>query len=207
MSASKGKKIYLIRHGETEPNRNHIIQGSGLDAPLNETGRKQADDFFYAYRHIPFDAIYTSALIRTHQSVSQFINSGIPHYGLGQLNEISWGVKDGTKIDSREQIIYNALLKDWEAGLLDQSFEKGESPNRVSIRLKEAISIIESKEYEQILICIHGRAMRILLCILFKIPLTRMEEFLHSNLCLYILEFDGSDWIIKLRNDTTHLFH
>ncbi|HYG15236.1 MAG TPA: histidine phosphatase family protein, partial [Bacteroidia bacterium] len=40
------KTIYLVRHGETEFNRMGIVQGSGVDSELNETGRKQADLFF-----------------------------------------------------------------------------------------------------------------------------------------------------------------
>ena len=200
------KTLYIIRHGETDPNKNHIIQGSGLDAPLNQTGRLQASDFYHAYRHIDFQTIYTSALLRTWQSVSKFIEAGVRHVPLADLNEISWGVKDGTRIDPEEQIIYLSLLKDWSAGLLDRSFLNGESPNQVANRLSRAIELILKKEDETIcLVCIHGRALRILLCLLLKIPLTRMEEFLHSNLCLYILHWDGYGWSVELSNDVTHL--
>jgi probable phosphoglycerate mutase len=199
------KKLYLIRHGETEPNRQHIIQGSGLDAPLNETGMLQAADFFMAYRHINFDAVYTSALIRTWQSVDGFLKKGIPHVPVKNLNEISWGVKDGTRIDPSEQKIYNAMLSDWKAGLLDRSFEKGESPNVVAARMKLAMNDLMETDFKTILMCIHGRALRILLCILMKRNLAEMETFLHSNLCLYILSFDGQNWTIELENDTHHL--
>jgi broad specificity phosphatase PhoE len=199
------KKLYIIRHGETEPNRQHIIQGSGLDAPLNETGIRQAADFFLAYRHVPFDAVYTSALIRTWQSVDGFLKKGIPHFPMKDLNEISWGLKDGTRIDSSEQKIYNSMLSDWRAGLLDRSFEKGESPNTVAIRMKLAMNILMDSDFKTILMCIHGRALRILLCILLKRNLAEMESFIHSNLCLYILSFDGQSWTIELENDTHHL--
>jgi len=199
------KKLYIIRHGETEPNRNHIIQGSGLDAPLNETGIRQAADFFMAYRHIDFDAVYTSALIRTWQSVDGFLKKGIPHFPVKNLNEISWGVKDGTRIDPSEQKIYNAMLSDWNAGLLDRSFEKGESPNVVAARMKLAMNDLMETDFNTILMCIHGRALRILLCILMKKNLAEMESFLHSNLCLYILSFDGQNWTIELENDTHHI--
>ncbi len=199
------KKLYIIRHGETEPNRHHIIQGSGLDAPLNETGMQQAADFFMAYRHIPFDAVFTSALIRTWQSVDGFLRKGIPHYPVKNLNEISWGVKDGTRIDPSEQKIYNSMLSDWKAGLLDRSFDKGESPNMVASRMKLAVEDLLQTDFKTILMCIHGRALRILLCLLMKKSLTEMETFLHSNLCLYILSFDGQNWAIELENDTHHL--
>ena len=199
------KKLYIIRHGDTEPNRHHIIQGSGLDAPLNETGMQQAADFFMAYRHIPFDAVFTSALIRTWQSVDGFLRKGIPHYPVKNLNEISWGVKDGTRIDPSEQKIYNSMLSDWKAGLLDRSFDKGESPNMVASRMKLAVEDLLQTDFKTILMCIHGRALRILLCLLMKKSLTEMETFLHSNLCLYILSFDGQNWAIELENDTHHL--
>ena len=32
------KKIYIIRHGETDFNRMNIVQGNGVDTDLNETG-------------------------------------------------------------------------------------------------------------------------------------------------------------------------
>ena len=35
-------RLYLCRHGQTEYNRLKKIQGSRIDAPLNDTGRKQA---------------------------------------------------------------------------------------------------------------------------------------------------------------------
>ncbi len=199
------KQWYIIRHGETEPNRLQIIQGSGLDAPLNETGQKQAADFFTAYRHIPFEAVYTSALIRTHQTVAQFVESGIPQIILPSLNEISWGEKDGTRIEPGEKTLYSNLVRDWKAGLLDRGFEKGESPNMVSKRLSTAIESMMEDPFKTSLVCIHGRTMRILLCMLTGKPISEMESFLHTNLSLYILSFRNGKWEIDTHNDTAHL--
>lgn len=47
------KDIYLIRHGETEYNRKGVVQGSGIDADLNELGQKQAAAFFCALQRSP----------------------------------------------------------------------------------------------------------------------------------------------------------
>ena len=202
---SAEKQWYIIRHGETEPNRLQIIQGSGLDASLNDTGRKQAQDFFTAYRHIPFDAVYTSALIRTHESVKPFLDRGIQHIALPALNEISWGDKDGTRIEPGEQSIYNAMVRDWKAGLLDRAFENGESPNMVAKRLKPAIKSLMERPDKISLMCIHGRTLRILLCLLTGKPVSEMESFLHTNLSLYLLSFRNGKWEIDLNNDTSHL--
>jgi broad specificity phosphatase PhoE len=59
------KKLFILRHGQTDFNKIGVVQGSGIDAPLNETGRKQAESFFKGYADIPFDVVYTSALQRT----------------------------------------------------------------------------------------------------------------------------------------------
>ena len=202
---SAEKQWYIIRHGETEPNRLQIIQGSGLDASLNDTGKQQAQDFYTAYRHIPFDSIYTSALVRTHESVKLFLGRGIPHIALPALNEISWGDKDGTRIEPGEQSIYNAMVRDWKAGLLDRAFENGESPNMVVKRLKPAIASLLERPDKLSLVCIHGRTLRILLCLLTEKPVSEMESFLHTNLSLYILSYQNGKWEIDLNNDTSHL--
>lgn len=199
------KQWYIIRHGETEPNRLQIIQGSGVDASLNDRGRRQAGDFFAAYRHIPFDSIYTSALIRTQETVMPFLKLGIPHIRLAELNEISWGNKDGTRIEPGELSMYHSLVNDWKSGLLDRSFEQGESPNEVAKRLKHAIGDLMPRPDKLSLMCIHGRTLRILLCVLTGKPLSEMESFLHTNLSLYILSFRNGKWTIDLRNDTSHL--
>ena len=100
------KTIYLIRHGETDYNRRGIVQGSGIDADLNDIGEAQALAFFESYQHVPFDKIYTSKLKRTTQSVQDFIALGIPVESHGGLNEISWGINEGQipNSDNRESI-------------------------------------------------------------------------------------------------------
>ena len=63
-------KLYLIRHGETDYNRQGIVQGGGVDSSLNDLGRRQAEAFFEHYKHLRFDAVYVSALKRTHETLA-----------------------------------------------------------------------------------------------------------------------------------------
>jgi broad specificity phosphatase PhoE len=58
---------------------------------------------------------------------------------------------------------------------------------------------------ELILICMHGRAMRVLLSMLLDRPLVEMDSFKHSNLCLYVLEQQGNKVSVVLENDISHL--
>jgi probable phosphoglycerate mutase len=200
------KKIYIIRHGQTDFNLRGIVQGSGVDSSLNSTGQAQSRAFFEMYRDVPYDKIYTSALKRTKESVQDFISMGIPHESLTGLNEISWGSKEGQRITPEEDAYYHWMLKEWQSGNTAERIEGGESPNDVVLRQRPAIDYILSKEDEKtILICMHGRAMRILLCELLNYPLKSMDMFEHQNLCLYQLDFTGSMFSIKMHNDKSHL--
>lgn len=200
------KTIYLIRHGETDLNKAGIVQGRGLDTMLNETGQQQAKLFFEAYHNVPFDKIYTSKLKRTHQSVERFIDLQIAWEQLAGLDELAWGVYEGTPNIPATQTAFRELLESWLSGKLDDKFEKGESPLEVQKRQIEAFKIIMSNADEKnVLVCMHGRAMRLLLCTLTGISLTQMENFPHHNLTLYKLVYDGDAFKIAEFNNTDHL--
>nr|WP_236668659.1 histidine phosphatase family protein [Hymenobacter rubidus] len=196
----------MLRHGQTDFNVRGIVQGSGVDSSLNDTGRRQAAQFFAAYGHIPFDKVYTSALRRTHESVQQFLDLGLPHEAHAGLNEISWGVREGTRITMEEDAEYREVLAGWVAGDTHARLTGGESPEEVAARQRPFIELLKSREEEQtVLVCMHGRAMRVMLCQLLNYPLSCMEGFEHSNLCLYKLEYTGSVFTIKNFLDVAHL--
>jgi broad specificity phosphatase PhoE len=200
------KKIYIIRHGQTDFNLQGIVQGSGVDSSLNQTGRAQARAFFEMYKDVAFDKVYTSLLRRTTESVKDFIGLGIPQEKLEGLNEISWGTNEGQKITPEEDAYYHWMLKQWQNGNTAERIKGGESPEDVVVRQRTAIEQFMLKDEEKtILICMHGRAMRILLCELLNYPLKSMDVFEHQNLCLYQLDFTGSMFAIKKHNDVEHL--
>jgi len=204
----KRKSIYLIRHGETDFNRKGVVQGSGVDSSLNEWGEAQATAFYNAYQHVPFDKIYTSALKRTHQSVRGFIKQGIPHESYSGLNEISWGIREGREPNVGDSTYYKDLVLAWRNGNVDLGAEEGESPVQVRERQIPVIETILSRPHERnILVAMHGRAMRVLLTLLFDQPLVRMDDYEHSNLCLYKINYsyDTQKFELELSNDITHL--
>jgi probable phosphoglycerate mutase len=72
--------------------------------------------------------------------------------------------------------------------------------------MKPAIDHIMSFEHEKmVLVCMHGRAIRILLCMLLNYPMKSMDMFEHQNLGLYLLNYSGSTFNVELYNDVTHL--
>ncbi|OGX89697.1 histidine phosphatase family protein [Hymenobacter coccineus] len=200
------RTIFLLRHGQTDFNVQSIVQGSGVDSDLNDTGRRQAAQFFAAYGHVPFAKVYTSALRRTRQSVQGFLDLGLPHEAHTALNEISWGRREGTRITVAEDAEYRATLAAWAAGDDSARLEGGESPAEVAARQRPFIELLKARaDEETVLVCLHGRALRVLLCQLLHYPLSCMDGFEHSNLCLYKLEYTGTVFTVKNFLDTAHL--
>jgi len=199
------KQLFIVRHGETDFNRQNIVQGSGVDKELNALGRLQAQQFYEYYHQIPFQHIFTSSLIRTHQSVEAFINNGIKHSILPELNEISWGDFEGKLQTPEQKAIYLETVNMWNNGDLQAKITNGESPIEMQERQKIALNQIINTEEEVLLICMHGRAMKSFLCLMLGESLTKMEQFHHTNLCLYHLEYDGTTFKLLKSNDITHL--
>ncbi len=200
------KKVYIVRHGQTDFNARGIVQGSGVDSSLNEKGKAQAQAFYDAFRAVKFDKVYTSVLKRTKESVTRFIEQGIPTEALAGLNEISWGKKEGQPITPEEDKYYHHMLSEWQRGDTSLRIEGGESPDDVVKRMKPAVDhIMSHTEEKNVLICMHGRAIRILLCHLLNYPLKSMDMFEHENCCLYILNYTGSMFSVELHNSTAHL--
>lgn len=63
MSDQELTTFYIVRHGETDWNKNKIMQGQ-KDIPLNETGEQQAKDLAQLFKDIDFDLAFSSDLIR-----------------------------------------------------------------------------------------------------------------------------------------------
>mgnify|MGYP003575173880 CR=1 FL=1 len=200
------KNIYIIRHGETDLNRRGVMQGRGMNTDLNDLGKKQAEAFYQMYKDVPFDKIYTSSLKRTHQTVQHFIDAGIPWTQFAGLDELAWGIYEGKQATEELKQVFEKLINSWTAGDLHLKFENGESPLDVSNRQLEVLEkLIERDHAKNILVCMHGRAMRLFLCLLMNLPLHEMDKFPHQNTTLYRLKYDGSQFEIIDFNNTDHL--
>lgn len=80
-------RFFLIRHGETEQNKQNIIQGR-IDNPLNETGKIQARHVasWFQKNQIALDVIYSSPLIRAVET-AMILKDGIHHFQTIHLHE------------------------------------------------------------------------------------------------------------------------
>ena len=88
--------VYIVRHGQTEENKQKIIQGQ-LDTILNSEGERQADLVAKALKDIPFNVCYSSDL----QRATATANRILAHHS---------GVKLQTHIAVRERVRKNCVI-------------------------------------------------------------------------------------------------
>ena len=91
-------RIYFVRHGETEWNRKGKIQGQA-DIPLNPQGREEAERAAEYLKKIPFDAAFSSPLIRAAKTGEIILGDrpcGLKKSDL--LKEISYGSREGQSL-------------------------------------------------------------------------------------------------------------
>ncbi|MEG0806620.1 MAG: histidine phosphatase family protein [Lachnospiraceae bacterium] len=87
--------LYIMRHGKTEWNAIHKIQGR-TDIPLNEEGRVMAQKARTEYGEIHFDLCYCSPLSRAKETAEIVLEGrGVPIVIDDRLQEMSFGVCEG----------------------------------------------------------------------------------------------------------------
>jgi len=202
---TKRKELYIIRHGQTDYNKQRIIQGRGVNSHLNEEGRAQAKKFFQKYSHIPFEKVYTSTLIRTHQTVEPFLIQGLIHEATEHLDEFDWGIHEGQSQSPELTMAFEEITQSWRNGKLDIGPEGGETPLDVQERQLTFLNNFLSNEEELVLICMHGRCMRTFLCLLTNKDLSYMDSFNHNNTCLYHVIIENGSVNLLKENDLSHL--
>lgn len=199
-------RLYLLRHGETDYNKALRVQGSGIDAPLNDTGRYQAHRFFQHYKNVPFDAVYCSTLQRTYQTLQPFESLYAIH-AYPELNELSWGIIEGKPFEGNIKKIYENVNNAWAHGDNHAKIEGGESPQQVWERcLCFLQKIVKKHPQGNILICTHGRTLKILLANLLGYGLHYQEQFVHANTALTILTFQPEfQFFLETLSNKDHL--
>ena len=199
------KKIYVVRHGQTDFNKQGIVQGSGVDSSLNGKGRAQANAFFEQYQHLPFEVLITSKLLRTHETMNSFIQKGIPWEQNEWINEIGWGIHEGKRNTEAMHLEYKKMIQQWLNGNYQARLEQGESAQELGDRMTAFLDHLKHRNEQQILVCSHGRAMRCMMALMKGGTLSDMEKYKHSNTGLYVVNWIDGRFQFELENDTSHL--
>ena len=68
-------KLYIVRHGETDWNKNKMMQGN-TDVPLNQNGINQALNISKFLEDKTIDVCYSSPLSRAYETAKLITNNG-----------------------------------------------------------------------------------------------------------------------------------
>lgn len=201
--------FFFVRHGETDFNLNGIVQGRGVDTPLNGTGEAQANALARRFLESTIDAIYSSPLRRawqTAQCVSQ-ARGGPPVHTNPDLEEMSWGIFEGQATSPTLIAAFDELKGKWHQGDYDFRIRGGESLRQVQSRGLSAVeAMLQQHPGQRVLVVAHGRFLRILLATLLEeFGVARMEELRHSNTGVNHLIHNGTRFIAQRLDCTTHL--
>jgi probable phosphoglycerate mutase len=150
-------RLCLVRHGETDWNRQGILQG-WTDVPLNARGRDQARALAAAWQNAGFSAVWASTLRRAHETAHiAAALLGLPppacHEG---LRERCFGVIQGipkAEIGEANPVLLQQLLRRNPAIV----FDEGETCDVFAERVLGALAEIGARHPgERVLVVTHG---------------------------------------------------
>lgn len=184
-------KIYIIRHGETDANKNGVLQGIS-NWPLNEDGIKLAEITGQNMKGIKFDACFSSPLDRARQTAELVLSNSGNKVDIQideRIKELNMGIYEGKSI-SRENLevpVIKILLFKWNA-LLSGRFKGGESAWDCCKRTQDFLEELAKKDYECVLVSTHGGALRAMLHKLYKNRLSYWQGRVPYNCAVSIVE-------------------
>ena len=189
-------KIYIIRHGETDANKNGVLQGSS-NWPLNEDGIKLAKITGTNMKGIKFDACFSSPLDRAKQTAELVLeNSGnnTPIQFDDRIKELDMGIYEGKKFkpDELEVPILKILLFKFNAFWCGR-FKGGETARECCNRTQEFLKELSKKNYENVLVSTHGGAMRAMLNMLYDKKWDFWQGNVPYNCAVNIIEVKNNE--------------
>ena len=160
----RGGQVLLARHGETDDNRPPLRFQGWRDTPLNDTGRRQAEELARRLAAEPPLALWSSDLSRARETAE--IVGG--HLGLAvrldpRLREANRGRWEGRLFDDvahEEPELYAAWMRAGDTW----RFPGGESLLEQQQRVLACIADIRGTgEVPTVAVC-HGGSIRVVLC-------------------------------------------
>lgn len=179
-------ELYLIRHGESELNREGIYYGH-TDCDLTEKGVQQINDVRCKLEDIHFDCIYTSPLIRASKSagiLAQDIKQIIEDTRLMELNFGQWEGRSYKEI----QVTEPERWKDFCYN--DVAPPEGENQNQVYERVKDFLLDLMQESHETVAIVAHQGCLRYIVSELMNLGKQGFWHFTFTQGCYSRVQVD-----------------
>lgn len=194
--------VYLIRHGETDYNKQKQLQGRS-NISLNAYGRELAERTGRALQDISFDYVYSSPLDRAMETAKLLLgDKDVPIFSEERIIEISFGEHEGksyhpehfTITDKEFMHFFRAPEKYKEPG-------GGESFESVIERTGEFWNDLVQNPLHQnktILVSTHGCALKAILANIRKTPVSEFwGDGVHKNCAVTIVKIFDNNYEIE----------
>lgn len=156
--------FYIFRHGETEGNVKNLVQGAGLDLPLNENGKDQASVLGQTLAVLKFPVIYSSQMIRaieTAEIVASYVGAEVE--SVSGLEEVHFGEAEGMlseEAHAKYGDLFEIINDEGHPQYFDAKLPGGESIRESINRSVKALEKIKSKaEGNRVAVATHGALM------------------------------------------------
>jgi broad specificity phosphatase PhoE len=198
-------QIYLVRHGQTQWNREEIFRGT-TDIPLNEMGRTEAHLAAEALRGKPLKAAYSSPLSRameTAEAIARLHKLQVKI--LDGLKDLCFGEWQGVSHEAvRKQ--YPELYRRWLEAPHTVTFPGGENLRVLQSRAVEAVrAVVHDHPQGAILMTSHRVVNKVLICGLVGIDLSHFWQIGQDTTAINLLTWKKERFILTCLNDTCHL--
>lgn len=207
----QGPRLLLVRHGETEWNRNGQFQGQ-IDIPLNDNGRQQGNKAAEFLKEVKIDFAVTSPMSRPKETAELILKH---HQNLelqleDEFKEISHGLWEG-QYEPEIEKSYPGLLSQWKTQPETVQMPEGENLEQVWSRVTAAWKKIVqsySKQSVTVLVVAHDAVNKAILCQLFGLSPEHFWNFKQGNGAVTVIDYpQGIDAppVLQASNITSHL--
>ncbi|WP_269609885.1 histidine phosphatase family protein [Prochlorococcus marinus] len=207
---SSKKRLILVRHGETNWNKQGRFQGQ-IDIPLNENGKAQAKAASEFLKNVFIQKAFSSSLSRPKETAQIILHehSGIEITLKDNLKEIGHGKWEG-KLESEIEADWPDLLKTWKIFPEKVQMPEGENINEVSTRSITGWKEIckDLKNNETALVVAHDAVNKTILCHLLGLMPSKIWMIKQGNGGITVIDLSENDEQpdqITCLNITSHL--
>jgi probable phosphoglycerate mutase len=206
----KGARLILVRHGETDWNRQGRFQGQ-IDIPLNSNGFEQAAAAGAFLSDVPLQRAYSSSMTRPKQT-AQAILKAHPDIQLEEtqgLVEIGHGLWEG-KLESEIEAEWSELLKAWKEAPHTVQMPEGENIQEVWERSVACWNSIANNlsPNETALVVAHDAVNKTILCYLLGMTPADIWSIKQGNGGVTVVDIateTGQPAVVTSLNLTSHL--
>ena len=200
-------RIILIRHGETNWNKEGRFQGQ-IDIPLNEKGKEQASKASQYLEEIEFTKAFSSSMKRPYETAKIILkNNNIQIEKIESLVEISHGLWEG-KLEEEIKQTWPEMLKNWHEKPESVTMPEGESIKQVSDRAISAWNHIcnSQQENDTTLLVAHDAVNKTLLCHILGLSYSDIWMIKQGNGGITVIDiFKNKNNVLSSLNITNHL--